>query len=43
MSKYIYTGFFKNEMTGFIEMRKSQGFENRHRSTLESLDKFLAS
>lgn len=43
MNGYIYKSVLKDELNGFLKMRESQGFKDRHRFILASLDKHLVS
>jgi integrase len=43
MQKYEYASILKDEMTGFLKMRESQGFKVTSRHVLISLDKHLVS
>lgn len=43
MSSHAYTSILKDEIIKFMEMRNSQGFNDRHRYILISLDKYLVS
>ena len=43
MNKREYTSIFKDEMGEFLKMRENQGFKDRHRFILASLDKYLTS
>ena len=41
MSKHVYAGVLRDEMIGFLEIRKNQGFKDGRTFMLESLDKYL--
>jgi integrase len=43
MKKHIYQSVLKDELNSFLKMRESQGFKDRHRFILASLDKYLVS
>ena len=43
MKEHIYTSLLKDEIEGFLKIRQSQGFKDRHRYVLSSLDNFLTS
>ena len=43
MSNHAYSGILRDEMAGFLEMRKNQGFKDSHKFILASLDKYLVS
>ena len=43
MKEHIYTSTLKDEIAGFLKIRQSQGFKDRHRYVLVSLDNYLTS
>lgn len=41
MKNYIYTSVLKDEFNSFLALRSSQGYKDKNRFVLESLDKYL--